>query len=189
MVSPIFTAIRPATNRVCRDGIPSRRHGDVPYLGSLTQRYAKRHHVVGRQAFRCPQQRGQHSRMPLYRPWIFLITDGGPTDSAVIGDITSRARWSIRKKDWSPSSTATLSSIVDTVRNHACFVVEHNGTIIGSAGITPLPGGLFYSDSPWLIDKWFYIMPSYRPSNLEARHQAVHGPRYRRNLLRRDRPL
>jgi hypothetical protein len=58
--------------------------------------------------------------------------------------------------------------IVDTVRNHACFIVEHNGAIIGSAGITPLPGGLFYSDSPWLIDKWFYIMPAYRPSSLDA---------------------
>jgi hypothetical protein len=58
--------------------------------------------------------------------------------------------------------------IVDTVRNHACFVVEHNGMIVGTVGISPLPGGLFYSDAPWLIDKWFYIMPSYRPENLDG---------------------
>jgi hypothetical protein len=58
--------------------------------------------------------------------------------------------------------------IVDTVRNHACFVVEHNGMIVGTVGISPLPGGLFYSDAPWLIDKWWFIMAQYRPENLDA---------------------
>jgi len=60
------------------------------------------------------------------------------------------------------------TEIVETVRNHACFIVEHNGLIVASVGIAPLYGGLFYSDSPWLIDKWFYVMPSYRPESLDA---------------------
>jgi hypothetical protein len=61
-----------------------------------------------------------------------------------------------------------LHEVADTVRNHACFVVEHNGLIVGSAGISPLVGGLFYSDAPFLIDKWFYVQRQYRPSNLDA---------------------
>ena len=61
-----------------------------------------------------------------------------------------------------------FAEIVDTVRNHACFVVEHNGLIVGVVGISPLHGGLFYSDAPWLIDKFIYVQPQYRPENLDA---------------------
>jgi hypothetical protein len=61
-----------------------------------------------------------------------------------------------------------LHEVADTVRNHACFIVEHNGLVVGSAGINPLIGGLFYSDAPFLIDKWFYVARPYRPENLDA---------------------
>lgn len=64
--------------------------------------------------------------------------------------------------------TKALREIAHTVREHACFVVEHNGLIVASAGIGPLHGGLFYSDAPWLADKWFYVLPSHRPASLHA---------------------
>jgi hypothetical protein len=58
--------------------------------------------------------------------------------------------------------------IVDTVENHAAFGVFHNDLLIASVGLIPLEGGLFYSDAPWFIDKWCYVLPQYRPHRLDS---------------------
>ena len=58
--------------------------------------------------------------------------------------------------------------IVDTCENGACFVVMHGEAMVGAVGINEIPGGLFYSDSRFLIDKFFFIRKEYRPQNLDA---------------------
>lgn len=58
--------------------------------------------------------------------------------------------------------------VVDTVENHAAFGVFHKELMVASVGLIPLDGGLFYSDVPWFIDKWCYVLPQYRPHRLDS---------------------
>lgn len=58
--------------------------------------------------------------------------------------------------------------IVDTVENHAAYLVEHHGVAVATAGIMPF--SMFYTDAPFLIDKWFYIAESHRGKGI---HGAV----------------
>ena len=60
------------------------------------------------------------------------------------------------------------AEIIDTVQNGACYVVEHQDLLVACIGMTYRPGGLFYSDAPWFIDKFFYVRPEYRPESLDA---------------------